>query len=210
MSGSATVTSQVGSSCFNASVRARAAARWPPPVSLKRMRTLGEPPFGVGIGAGAAKGTASARCLLAAGPCPVRDPPHVVLGQQECDEDHADDPDGDPKNRSLRELSWWEGGAAGPEPVLLNYVGGQVLDVLVGQVAVAAFWWHRDWLWVARLGLAAGGDDADEEGGVERVGHAWQLVDRVEHRSDAALQVPPMAGRAVLTVELAAFGRVSG
>jgi hypothetical protein len=46
--GSATVTSQVGSSCFSASVSARAAARWPPPVSLKRIRILGEPPFGVG------------------------------------------------------------------------------------------------------------------------------------------------------------------
>ena len=34
-------------------VSARAAARWPPPVSLKRIKTLGEPPAGIGERGGA-------------------------------------------------------------------------------------------------------------------------------------------------------------
>ena len=46
--GSATAITLVGSRSFNASVSARAAARCPPPVSLKRMRTRGDPPTGVG------------------------------------------------------------------------------------------------------------------------------------------------------------------
>src|ERR1700731_1171612 len=160
MSGSATVTTQLGSSSFSASVRARAAARWPPPVSLKRIRILGEPPAGMGESGGAGGGGSSGGA--------ARDPAHVVLSEEERDEDHRGDPDADPEDRSLGELARRQWRAA-LDAVLLDDVGGQVPDVLIGEVDVAALGRHLGRPRVARLRLAPVGDDADQEGLVQRV-----------------------------------------
>src|SRR2546423_14304493 len=127
MSGSATVTVQLGSSSFSASVRARAAARWPPPVSLNRMRIRGDPPAGVGYcGAGV---------LLASRSGPAGDPSHVVGGQQIGDEAHGDDGDADPQDRSLGQLARRERAAAW-RVVGLDDVGRDVLDVLLCQLGM--------------------------------------------------------------------------
>src|SRR6266705_3506680 len=107
MRGSAMMTTQVWSSCLRASVSAFAAARCPPPVSLKRMRTLGALPLGAGLG-GACSGDESAGSAVPL-PTPRRgspcDPAHVVLGQEVRHEHHRDDADPYPEDGALGQLS---------------------------------------------------------------------------------------------------------
>src|SRR5690348_13044169 len=137
MSGSAMVTTQVGSSCLSAWVSALAAALCPPPVSLNRMRIFGALPLGVGLG-GACSGDESAGSAVPL-PAPRRgspcDPAHVVLGQQVRHENHRDDADPYPEDGALGQLTGRQGDVLSPELVLLDDERGRVLDVLVGELA---------------------------------------------------------------------------
>src|SRR4029077_16605403 len=85
--------------------------------------------------------------------------------------------------------------------VLLNDVGGEVHDVLVGELGIATLRRHRGLPGVVCLRLAPVGDDLAQEIEVEAVGYVWNFLDRVERRTDATLEADAMAARAVLSVE---------
>src|SRR5712691_1312675 len=205
MSGSAIVTTQVGSSCLSASVSALAAARCPPPVSLNRIRIFGALPLGVGLG-GACSGDQSAGSAVPL-PTPRRgspcDPAHVVLGKQVRHEHHRDDAYPDPEDGALGQLPGRQRDVRASELVLLDDEGREVLDVLVRDLSLPSG--HLG----AGRGLPAVRNRVDQEGRIERIGNPWQVGDGVERRPDVSLEARTVAGGAVLLIGALAIGRVA-